>query len=171
MKHIHTKQPLLTFFISLTVSLLLTACSKTATTGIKKDFNTGLAATYTNMEPGNVLLVMNNEVLNHTDIPVGEQFILVNDAVNGLVVKNGYVQVGCALTISAKDGTVLLQERDLFEGRDRFKQEDAQLLKCTVNTGLPMQIDEDYNVTVVFWDKNGTGRIENKVRIHMIDMP
>ncbi len=171
MKNIRTKQLLLTFFIFFSASFLLTACSKTATTGIKKDFTTGLSAVYQNIEPGNVLLIMNNEVLHHTDIPVGEQFVLANDAVKGLVVKDGYVQVGCALTISAADGTVLLHDEDLFADRDRFQQHDAEMLKCTVNTGLPMQSDEDYNVSVVFWDKNGTGKIENKVTIHMIDMP
>ncbi|RXK58787.1 hypothetical protein ESA94_15465 [Lacibacter luteus] len=171
MKHLNKQYLLLTFFLFIAALFLLVSCSKMNTAGIKKDFNTGLSASYKNMEPGNVLLIMNNEVLNHTDIPVGEQFILANDGIKGLTEKNGYVQVGCALTISNKKGEVLLQDDDLFADKDRFKKEDAQMLKCTVNTGLPMQSDEDYNVSVVFWDKNGTGRIENKVTIHMIDMP
>lgn len=42
-----------------------------------------------------MLLVMNDEVLNHTDIPIGEKFIVINDGVSGLVAKNGKVKVGC----------------------------------------------------------------------------
>lgn len=34
-----------------------------------------------------------------------------------------------------------------------------------------MQWEEKYDVEAVFWDKNGTGRITNKVTIRMIDIP
>jgi hypothetical protein len=63
--------------------------------GIKKDMTTGLVTSYKDMEPAKVLLVMNDEVLNHTDIPIGEKFIVINDGVSGLVAKNGKVKVGC----------------------------------------------------------------------------
>jgi hypothetical protein len=34
-----------------------------------------------------------------------------------------------------------------------------------------MEAEEYYDVAVRFWDKKGTGFTNNKVRIHMIDMP
>lgn len=149
----------------------MVACSAGTKTGINKDFNTGLTATWTDMEPGEVLLVMNGEALNHTDIPIGESFILANKDIKGMVVKDGKISAGCALKIADKKGNILLEEADLLKGNDVFDAADASLLKCTVNTGEPMQWEEQYDVQVTFWDKYGTGRIDNKVTIRAIDIP
>ena len=157
------------FVVALIV--FLNACNPQASIGVKKDFNTGLSSSYINMEPEKVFLVMNNEVLNHTDIPIGESFLIVNDGIKGMEVKNGKVTLGCSLQIKDSSGKVLLDEKDLFTGHDTFEEKDARMLKCTVNTGEPMKWEEKYNVTVNFWDKNGTGRIENKVTIRIIDIP
>ena len=51
--------------------ILLAGCGSKKIAGITKDFNTGLTAQYSNMQPKSVFLV-NNEVLGHTDIPLGE---------------------------------------------------------------------------------------------------
>jgi hypothetical protein len=151
--------------------ILLAACNAPATVGIKKDLNTGLSCSYAVMEPASAMLVMNNEVINHTDIPLGESFILVNDGVKGMQVKNGKVVVGCALKISDQHGKLLLEEKDIFAGHDTFDEKDAKMLKCTVNTGQPMKWEEKYNVAVIFWDKNSKGKIENNVTIRCIDIP
>jgi len=114
---------------------------------------------------------MNNEVLNHTDIPLGESFLLVNDGIKGMQVKNVKVTIGCSLQITDSIGKILLSEKDLFAGHDIFDEKDAKMLKCTVSTGESMKWEEKYNVAVNFWDKNGNGKIENKVTIRMIDLP
>ena len=147
------------------------SCKTHFAKGIKKDFNTGLTSTYTNLEPDKVFLVMNDEVLNHTDIPLGESFFLVNDDVKGLTVKNGKVSVGCMLEIADSSGKALLTEADLFAGNDQFNEVDAKRLKCTINTGSPMKWEEKYKVKVKFWDKFGDGNIENTVTIRSIDIP
>lgn len=139
--------------------------------GFKKNLETGLSATYKYIEPGKLLMVMNDEVINHTDIPIGEKFIIVNDGVDGLVSKNGKVKVGCYLKIADKDGNTLLEEKDLFANNDEFFAKDARMLKCTVTTGEPMKWEENYMVSVSFWDKQGKGRIDNKVTIKVIDIP
>jgi hypothetical protein len=161
--------------LSLTIIALiivLSACNTPIISkGIKKDFNTGITSTYTNMEPGKIMLVMNDEVLNHTDIPLGESFLLVNDNIKGMKVKDGKVSVGCSLSITDDKGNALLQEKDLFAGNDLFNEKDARMLKCTVNTGAPMKWEEKYNVAVTFWDKYGEGKIENKFAIRCIDIP
>jgi len=151
--------------------VFLSACSSQVSVGIKKDFNTGLSSSYSNMEPEKVFLVMNNEVLNHTDIPLGESFLLVNDGIKGMQVKNVKVTIGCSLQITDSIGKILLSEKDLFAGHDIFDEKDAKMLKCTVSTGESMKWEEKYNVAVNFWDKNGNGKIENKVTIRMIDLP
>lgn len=152
--------------------ILLASCNgPVISAGIKKDFNTGMSSTYNGMEPEKVMLVMNNEVLGHTDIPLGESFLIVNDGIKGIHPKNGKVKVGCSLSITDKKGKVLLNEKDLFAGHDEFEEKEAKMLKCTVSTGEPMQWEEKYDVAVTFWDKNGNGKIENKVTIRSIDMP
>ena len=154
------------------IVVILASCNgPIVSAGIKKDFNTGLSASYSGMEPEKVMLVMNNEVLNHNDIPLGESFLLVNDGIKGLQAKNGKVKVGCSLSITDLQGKVLLNEKDLFAGHDEFEEKDAKMLKCTVSTGEPMKWEEKYNVALAFWDKNGSGKIENRVTIRSIDMP
>lgn len=153
-------------------TLFIYACNGQAMVkGIKKDLSTGLTATYNNIEPEKILLVMNNEVLNHNDIPIGESFILVNKNVKGFREKNGKVSVGCSLQIVDKKGKKILDAKDLFSGKDVFNKEDMQYLKCTINTGEPMEWEEKYEVIATFWDKYGTGKIVNKVTIRAIDIP
>lgn len=155
------------------IATLFASCkgSVGGTAGIKKDFGTGLSSTYKNMEPEKIFLVMNDEVLNHTDIPIGEKFFLINDNVKGLKEKDGKISVGCSLKITDQKGKVLLDEKDLFKGEDVFKKEDAKMLRCTITTSDPMQWEEKYDVQVKFWDKYGDGYIENKVTIRAIDIP
>lgn len=154
------------------IVVLVSACNTpVVNVGIKKDFNTGMSSSYSGMEPEKVFLVMNNEVLNHTDIPIGESFLVINDGIKGMQAKDGKVKVGCSLSITDQQGKVLLTEKDLFAGHDEFEEKDAKMLKCTVSTGEPMKWEEKYNVSVIFWDKNGNGKIENKLTIRSIDMP
>lgn len=133
--------------------------------------STGLKAVYRNLETGSIKLVMNDEVLNHTDIPLGEKFYIVNDGVKGLTAKNGKVSVGCSLLITDEGGKTVLQVPDLFSGNDLFGKDEVDYLRCGVSTGLPMASENFYNVKARFWDKYGDGSIENTVRIRVIDMP
>ena len=88
-----------------------------------------------------------------------------------MIVKNGKVTARCSLLITDRKGNILLNEKDLFAGHDTFEEKNARMLKCMVSTGEPMKWEEKYKVTVIFWDKNGKGRIENKVIIRIIDLP
>jgi len=153
--------------IGITLSTILFACN--AQVGVSKNINTGMVTSYKGISTGETKMIMNNEELNHADIPIGESFVIVNDDVKGLTVKNGKVSVGCSLTITDKNGNPLLSEPDLFKANDVFEKIDY--LKCTVNTGAPMKWEEKYKVHVVFTDKYGTGKIENDVFIRMIDVP
>ncbi len=153
------------------VIFFLSSCKTQMISGVHKDLNTGMLTTYENLETQKTVLVMNNEVLNHTDIPLGENFALINDDVKGLVEKDGMVSAGCKLVITDKNGNQVLNEPDLFKGEDVFLKEKAKSLKCTISTGKPMDWDESYYVAVTFWDKYGNGKIENNFSVRMIDIP
>ncbi len=79
-------------------------CNSPVAVGVDKDLNTGMITNYKNMKPEKLVLVMNDEVLKHTDIPFGESFMIVNDKLQGLVAKDGKVSIGCSLVIIAKKG-------------------------------------------------------------------
>ncbi|NCU05380.1 MAG: hypothetical protein GXC73_15485 [Chitinophagaceae bacterium] len=155
----------------LSVFLLLAACSSKKVTGITKDLTTGLTASYMGIKPESVFLMMNNERLGHTDIPIGESFVLINDGVSGLSEKKGKVSAGCSLRITDEQGVVLLDEKDLFASNDVFAKDEATRLKCTINTGKPMEWEKNYKIKVVFWDKYGDGTITNEWTIRSIDLP
>ncbi len=140
-------------------------------TGIKKDINSGLVTTYQGLEPAEIEMVMNEEVIHHHDIPLGEKFVIRNKNVKGFVVKNGKVSVGCSLTFCDSKGKKVLDIAGLFKGKDLFKLEDMNNLKCTINTGDPMDWEKMYTVQVTYWDKYGKGKLVNKIKIRTIDIP
>ena len=47
---------------------------------------------------------MNEEKLGHSQIPLGEKFVVVNSNVQGLVVKDNKISVECSLIIPDLDG-------------------------------------------------------------------
>lgn len=159
------------FIILILMTIFITSCGAQSNSGIKKDTTTGLTTNWQDLEPAGVSLVMNGEVLNHIDIPIGEKFMLLNKNVSNLTEKNGKVSVGCSLLITDKQGNKILEEADLFKDKDVFDKRDVRDLKCTVSTGDTMQWEELYDVVVTFWDKFGPGKIVNKVTIRMIDIP
>lgn len=175
-KKMRTLKPFLPFkkwaFTLLVVTAAMAACNaQVPVAGVAKGPATGLIAKYNTLKPAKIMLMMNNEVIHHTDIPIGESFMLINNGVKGLTVKNGKVSVGCSLVIKDKAGKFLLNNADLFKGNDILDKDSASFLRCTVSTGSPMKWEEKYDVTVIFWDKYGSGKIENRVTIRCIDIP
>jgi hypothetical protein len=139
--------------------------------GSRRDAATGLQTSHTILKSSRTKLIMNGEVLGHAQIPLGESFTIVNESVSGFTQKEGKVSVGCSLKITDRKGRVMLQMADLFAAKDIFLLADVNNLKCTVSTGKPMDWDEQYHVTVVFWDKWGKGKITNRLTIETIDIP
>jgi hypothetical protein len=156
--------------MAILVAFFFQCCeTKISSSGISSDINTGLKATYRNMQPGDVSLVMNGSELSNADIPIGESFILVNDKTKGLTEKDGKVSVGCSLLIKDEAGVTLMDEPDLFKDNDILEASETHVLRCTVNTGRPMKVNEQYQVTATFWDKYGDGNIVNKVKVRMVE--
>lgn len=152
-------------------SLLLVACQTPVRKGIKKDGTNGITTTWTNMEPQEVVRIMNGETVSHNQVVLGESFAVVNQGVQGLVEKAGKVSVGCSLVITDSSGKKLLEAADLFKGNDIWEKEKARELKCTINTGKPMDWQQEYQVVVTFWDKYGKGKLENRLTAYIEDIP
>lgn len=160
------------WMIVIGLSVSLYACqAQPAVKGFSVDGSTGLSVRYDGLSTAETRMVMNGETLNHTDIPLGEKFTIINDGIKGLTTKNKKVSVGCSLLITDTTGKTVLSEPDLFAQHSEFDKDSIQYLQCKVNTGAPMEWDELYIVKVTFWDKYGKGKIENSVRIRIIDEP
>jgi hypothetical protein len=150
---------------------MLTACETKLHVGIKKDAGNGITTSWNNLEPKEVLRVMNGERVSHNQVVLGESFAVINQGVEGLTVKEGKVSVGCSLLITDSSGKKILSENDLFKGNDTWDKDNARELKCTINTGKPMDWDQDYHIVVTFWDKYGKGKLENRLIAHIEDIP
>lgn len=157
----------------LTLALLtwLVSCQRKQTIGVLTDATIQLHTQYKNLEPSNLRLVMNQAEIHHTDIPLGETVQLLAENVQGFELKNGKAKIGCSLRITDEQGKVLMQEPDLFAGHELYTASEAQLLRCSISTGSPMQYDQTYTATVRFWDKQGDGTIQSTFPIHIIDLP
>lgn len=150
--------------------LVLAACH-VQSSGFHTDAGTGLTTHYSGVSMSEARIVMNGETLNHTDIPLGERFTIINDGVKGLTVRDSKVSVGCSLVITDTTGRELFAEKDLFAKNGVFDENKITYLQCQVNTGAPMEWLNEYNVRITFWDKYGDGKIENSVKVNMIDEP
>jgi hypothetical protein len=170
------------FLCMLVIPILLIACEQQSISlskrslrdgtlsGVISNPSTQLSAKYESMKTEDVQLVMNGEVLTHTDIPLGERFYIVNEDVSGLEVKAGNVSVGCLLEIKDEEGNTIFLKEDLFSSNDIFEKEKAKMLRCIISTGRPMKAGHYYTIRAVFRDKWGKGKIENRCRIRMTDM-
>ncbi|CAN5836061.1 hypothetical protein BH11BAC4_BH11BAC4_24340 [soil metagenome] len=145
---------------------LISGCSFSKT-GIIKNVNTGHTATYKNLEPEAIMILVNGKELTDNEIPLGESFVVVNNKTKGLTQKEGNVSFGCSLVIKDEAGQELMNEADLFKGDDVINASPTTVLRCTVNTGKPMKAQTNYHITVTFWDKYGTGNIVNTVTVKM----
>lgn len=160
-----------TLVAAILACVLLTSCEGGTHYGIKKDAGNGITTSWTNLEPADVLRVMNGETISHNQVVLGESFAVVNQDVKGLVVKDGKVSVGCSLIITDSSGKQLLAEHDLFKDNDTWDKEKAKELKCTINTGKPMDWQQEYKIVVTFWDKYGKGKLENRLTAYIEDIP
>lgn len=157
--------------IAVITLLLLASCKGQLKYGYLKDAGNGITTSWTNMEPRQVVRVMNGETVSHNQVVLGQSFAVVNQGVQGLVVKDGMVSVGCSLTILDSSGNKLMAEPDLFKGNDVWPPDKATELKCTINTGKPMDWQQEYQIVVTFWDKYGKGKLENRLTAYIEDIP
>lgn len=146
----------------------LISCTNSDAHGWKKNPLTGLVTWYDGIKPERSFLIMNDQIWHYNAVPLGESLELINTGVKGLVNKEGKSSIGCSLTISDNNGTVILKEEDLYKEKENFTQEEIGSLRCKISTGSPMTREELYQIKVVFWDKFGSGKIENSLTIRMV---
>ncbi len=85
----------------------------------------------------------------------------------GWVEKDGKVLLGASEKIIAEDGTVVLEEDDLFEKyTDGISAEDAKSIYLSAALRLKEgAAPTSFKVTFKVWDKNGNGYIEGSYKL------
>lgn len=153
------------------ILLLLLSCNEMNVHVRVADSQTGMVTETDNIRFKKAFIRMNGEVLGHTDIPLGDTFVVVNEGVEGFTIREGKISIGCELKITDTLGKEIFRAPDLFEGQNIRDPSQARMLSCTITTGEPMNWEEYYDVKVVFFDQWAPRTISNQVRIRMIDIP
>ena len=86
---------------------------------------------------------------------------------SGWVVSNGKVMLGASEKITAENGTVILEENDLFKKYpDGITAEDAKFI--VLSAGVDMKegaAPTSFTVLFRVWDKNGAGYAEGSYKL------
>jgi hypothetical protein len=83
--------------------------------------------------------------------------------------ENGKVLLGAAEKITAEDGTVILDEKDLFSGRydDGISVADAKNIGLTASLTLKKDLPPaTFTVSFRVWDKKGEGFVEGSYKLY-----
>jgi hypothetical protein len=79
----------------------------------------------------------------------------------------GEVSIGASEKISTDDGTILLNEGDLFEKYNSISAEDSKFIKLKAVVNKPSASIEYYIADYKVWDKNGKGMIRGSYRFFL----
>jgi hypothetical protein len=148
------------------IGALLISCS----TGVHKDFSTGLSVSYDGFKIDKAYLVGGKDKAVDVDkVPLNSEVSIVVQGVENYELKDGGAYPGLALTVMDEKGKAVIDEQDLFSSGDGYPPTDAAILRGTVTVGAPMKSGETYHVQMRIWDKNKPGnQINAEVDIKVI---
>lgn len=149
----------------------LTACSFSA--GTKTDLKTGLNYSYHGLSVDEVYFVgPENTPMTSNEVEFGSMVALVAQGIGNYQVENNLTFPGLSLSVTAEDGTFILNEADLLAESEGFSPEDASILRGSLTVGQPMEVGKIYTLKVVIWDKKKPeNRIESAVPIRVVSLP
>jgi hypothetical protein len=87
----------------------------------------------------------------------------------GWVEENGKVFLGASETITAEDGTVIVDEKDLFSGKydEGISAADAKAIVLTAIFNLKKDMPPtSFTVSLRIWDKKGDGYIDGSYKLY-----
>ncbi len=170
--------------VFITASLFLQSCEFSCSVGDKKEDIKGTAV----LKEG--ARIYNDIQLKTNKVKVSRAFLVLKDGTampegnlvdfsqpikvkmeveEGWVEENGKVLLGASEMITAEDGTVILDEKDLFSGKydDGISATDAKEIGLTAALTLKKDMPPT-TVTVSFrvWDKKGEGYIEGSYKLY-----
>lgn len=87
---------------------------------------------------------------------------------SGWVEQNGKVALGISEKITGENGTVILEEKDLFQNyTDGISVADSKIIYLSASIRLKENTaPTSFTVSFRVWDKNGTGFIEGSYKVY-----
>ena len=139
----------------------LTWCSCEFSSGVKKDFKTGLSVSNDGFSiDGTYLVGSDNIPKDDNEVPMNSTVAIVLEGIGNYELKDGKAFPGLMLTVTDAKGNAVLDEPDLFSSNDGYSPTDASILRGTITVGNPMRSGETYHVKMRVWDKN---KFENEI--------
>jgi hypothetical protein len=133
--------------------------------GVKKDFNTGLSASYNGFAINDIYLTTGEKRLSNNKISLGQKIFLTATDIDNFIEINGKVFPGCTIILTDKTGKEILNLPDAFsEMINGTTKAEAKTLQATLTTGEPMVVGETYHLNVRFYDKN---KKENEINANV----
>lgn len=141
---------------------LLTLSSCNFSKGVKKDFITGLSASYNGFGLEDIYLAdAGGNRLNSNTIVMGSKIAIVATGADYFTVKDGKAFPGCRILLTVKNKKEVLNLPDAFgDMANGTTEAESKTLQVSLNTGNPMVMGETYHLGVRFFDKN---KIESEI--------
>ena len=169
------------FFLFVWASFFLQSCEFNCSVGNKDDVK-GSATVKDGAR------VYNNIELNATDVKVSKAYLLLENGErvpddnfvdfkspvkmqllidSGWVEQNGKVALGISEKITAEDGTVILDEQDLFQKyTDGISVADSKIIYLSASIRLKENAaPTSFTVSFRVWDKKGKGYIDGSYKL------
>ena len=171
-------------FVFIVLSVFLQSCEFNCSIGKKKDEVKGTAKVKDGTRIYNDIQLQTNKLkvskaylvmkdgsampegnLVDFEKPINVQLVIDE----GWTEQNGKVFLGASEKIAAEDGTVILDEKDLFSGKysDGISATDAKEVgltaSLTLKKGLP---PATFTVSFKVWDKKGEGYVEGSYKLY-----
>lgn len=139
--------------------------------GTKKDFATGLTTSYDGLAVEDAyLLDGEDQRLSSNEVAVGTKISIYFTGVENFVKEGERVFPGMSISVTNAAGEEVLGAEDLFaDQQEGFTPEEASVLRSALTIGDPMAAGADYQMTVVVFDKKGTGKINSSVTLKVIE--
>ncbi|MFT3933878.1 MAG: hypothetical protein QM726_09710 [Chitinophagaceae bacterium] len=102
------------------------------------------------------------------ELAVGKQVVLRLIIDSGFTVTNGKVFLGAAEKVQTNEGTVMLDEKDLFSSyKDGVSPKDASIISLYAQITRLDKLYDYFLVTFRVWDKNGTAEVSGSYKLHI----
>lgn len=136
-------------------TLLVFISSCKFSTGVKKDFSTGLTSVNNGLSAEDIFLKeYEGTRLPSNKVKLGSKISLTAAGVENFELKDGKVYPGCQIILTDKNKKEVINLPDAFADMVNGSTEDeTKSLNATLTTGDPMVVGETYHLYVRFFDK------------------
>ena len=152
--------------LSMVIIVILSAC----TVGVNKDLLSGLSYSYKGLSVEDAYLTLDNEKYNSNEVEYGKKVYIVLNGVEGYVLEEGKAKIGCKIEVKDSEGNVVLSADDAFAAysNEGIDPKQAEILNISLTIGSPLEADKEYDWEALFWDKNGEGTINTKIKVKVV---